>query len=778
MKKLRQYLMTTYPFILILYGGFIPLASTFLVWHNTNGSELFAWLLLGLLPFSLAFGHYLAAINRDYLYSWIMGTIIASFIPLFLYLPMIVASFVLSPQAKLYILFYYGWVWLPLILNLVMWLFYLTYYAHAYLPTIQDKKQLQVNVYHISFIILGNLSIYVFAYFIPWLWPVWSWTPWLVSLLTMLALMICITRLFKACHYLLLWVILSCAWMLYSATEWVNGFVTVVSSPFSFLAKLESILYEPRLMFNTVGLFCGFMILLTVFDRSAFVSAIAERRLKQHAKKNNTFGSARFSTDQEKNKLTQGPGVIVGQISAHPQSAFIRIPLEGHMLIFAPPRSGKLVHCISPNLATAERAGWKGPIISIDPKGETFAIWARQRRALGHNVILIDPFAITQHFPNKNLNIKPSCYNPLDFIDVGDQEMVRQIGALADALIVPHDHASSADLHFYESAKTIIEGFIAWTLISGDHTTRHLNTVRDYFLLDEDSFKDELAKMMSAEGGFGLPLAAVAEIIKVGDRERGSMMSTVLNALNFLKYPQLFTHLKTSDFSLTELLDGNTDIFVVAPGDMLKDIKTWLRMWVTLPLKMLTKPLYPKKRILLWVDELAALGRIEGFKTAFNLGPGYGFSVAGLTQHQYDFEAAYGEKDARGMIGMAQIVQYFNISPSDLVTQKYVSDLLGDTTITVKSHSTSKGRSDAAADSFRKLGSTNQSDTINESKRPLLTPNETAQLPGNRAIIFAKKFNEPLCPILAYIISYFSRKEFAGLYDDNPYPRDVDINNQ
>jgi len=78
---------------------------------------------------------------------------------------------------------------------------------------------------------------------------------------------------------------------------------------------------------------------------------------------------------------------------------------EGHLVTIAPTGAGKGVSCIIPALLS-----WDGPAIVVDPKGENHAVTAARRKALGQEVAVLDPFAVTDVRHLDSLN-------PLDLID-------------------------------------------------------------------------------------------------------------------------------------------------------------------------------------------------------------------------------------------------------------------------------------------------------------------------------------------------------------------------
>lgn len=68
---------------------------------------------------------------------------------------------------------------------------------------------------------------------------------------------------------------------------------------------------------------------------------------------------------------------------------------DGHLLTVAPTGAGKGRCGVIPALLTHP-----GPTLTIDVKGENYAVTARARRAMGHRVVAIDPFRLSVPEPD------------------------------------------------------------------------------------------------------------------------------------------------------------------------------------------------------------------------------------------------------------------------------------------------------------------------------------------------------------------------------------------
>ena len=93
-------------------------------------------------------------------------------------------------------------------------------------------------------------------------------------------------------------------------------------------------------------------------------------------------------------------------------------PDDGHIITVAPTGAGKGRSAIIPNLLR-----YQGPVIVVDPKGENCRVTARARRAMGHDVRIIDPFGLVTD--------KTDQLNPLDVLGRPGVELESEAQALA-----------------------------------------------------------------------------------------------------------------------------------------------------------------------------------------------------------------------------------------------------------------------------------------------------------------------------------------------------------
>jgi len=263
------------------------------------------------------------------------------------------------------------------------------------------------------------------------------------------------------------------------------------------------------------------------------------------------------------------------------------------LVTIAGARAGKTSTVLEPNLYL-----YPGSMLVLDPKGE-LARTAHLRRALGHDVHVLDPFGQSG---------EPSAsFNALAELDPESWTIVDDVASITQALIV--DEGDARAKHWNDSARALLLGIILLTLTLPE-SERSLITVRELLSLtyprllsavrlpapaaegdkrDEQFFADNklavetLLRAMSASGNrFGGILAAIGNrFLGTPPNERGSIFSTASAQTDFLDSLPLRKISRQSDFSLEWLRDDQpTTIYLCLPVGRMESHYRWLRLIV------------------------------------------------------------------------------------------------------------------------------------------------------------------------------------------------------
>lgn len=466
--------------------------------------------------------------------------------------------------------------------------------------------------------------------------------------------------------------------------------------------------------------------------------------------KTNEHGSADFMPDREIRKLGKPEGFICGEHDGK----LIWLPCGKHILSVVPTRGGKGV------LIIANLLKRRGPVLCVDPKLEAAAVVARARRDMGQKVVIINPFSMAG-LPNE------WHYNPLDWIR-NDVNFSADCETVGEAMIAEGKNEKE---HFSDVLRIVLPGFIAWVAATERGARRNLGRV--YELLNEtpqEILEEVLLPMMIRDPrvGAGLPARAATMIMGVAHQERGSMWSTVRRQTAFLQEPRVREVLSRSDFSMHELLDGTTDIFVGVPVRLLKKQARLIRLFVQLGMATIMDAAparRPAKEVTVILDELPTYGKgLDTVTTDVALAAGYGVVVWVLFQNSGQGVETFGREGFQTLRAGAGITHFFRVARGDDETAELVSKLLGETTVKAHGHQAGTGSRQNERTLF---GEQNDSLGLSEQvvKRRLMTATEVQELDEETVIVFA----DARAPILLTKPKYWLRSDMHGLFDPNPY---------
>ena len=355
----------------------------------------------------------------------------------------------------------------------------------------------------------------------------------------------------------------------------------------------------------------------------------------------------------------------------------------GHMddrplVTIAGARAGKTSTVLEPNLYL-----YPGSLLALDPKGELSRLAAKFRRAMGHNVYVLDPFGTSDE--------PTACFNPLDELNPDDPNIIDDIAAITNALVV--DAGDARSQHWNNSARMLLVGIILLTLTL-DRSERNLVTVRELLCLTYPALvitaqrEAELAAKSheEKEAYFNKNAAATKTLLRlmartgrgiyarvlasVGNRflntpqtELGSIFSAAAAHTDFLDSLRLRRTLLRSDFRLATLrAERPASIFLSLPVTRMETHYRWMRLIIELTCKSLEQMgLYPRDRPPIWMlcEEFPALGFMKIMENAAAAYfPGFGLKLhvvlQGIPQLQRHYPSSW-----ETILGNAGLIQMF-----------------------------------------------------------------------------------------------------------------------
>lgn len=498
----------------------------------------------------------------------------------------------------------------------------------------------------------------------------------------------------------------------------------------------------------------------------------AGRESKRKRSKSELYGASKLMGRRHLRSLARRrEGILLGQTGRGNDAPLAVWPLEGHAVTIAPPRTGKGA-LIATNMLGPDERGWQGSTVTIDPRGELFPIVARRRRMLGRKVVLLDPYGVTdrhrEQHPHCHLppEVKKHSYNPLDFLR-GEDKAVQDIDVIVQALLTPPSGDGANSRHFYESARRLISGHIAWAAYGAGVEERNLAHVFDNLSAGPDRRQRLSEEILETEPfAGGLAHRAMESELATSAQESGSNYTTIANQMQFLAHPEIRAQTAESSFDPHELADGNMDLFVVVPEEALRAARPWLRLWMMIPFAVAARRSL-KKDMLVIMDEMPAVGYLEPVMDAWKMGAGRGVHFWAFAQSLSAIDGSWGKQRRQEMIDLAELFQVLGWSRADAAGAEEISKAIGHATFeghTQTSSGTPAGRSVLMAANKVTTG-----DSRSLVKERIVRPDDLLMMEPDEQYVIAASKEYPRDAMRLNNTRYWEHAGMRTLADPNPY---------
>lgn len=385
-----------------------------------------------------------------------------------------------------------------------------------------------------------------------------------------------------------------------------------------------------------------------------------------------------------------------------------------------------------------------------DIKGELVAVTAKKAIEAGRSVYVIDPFSVVKEL---GVDIKVSGYNPLAQIKLDNPlSRDRAVSAIVSALNSGSSQTESeTESHFSESAQTLLEGLLDYYLDTAQ--TPNLPDFHDYLMDIVGDREGELSDELNS--GTFKSRAAYALINGTGVNERGSMKSTAYRQLQFLRSENLRNCFSKDEVDIAEFVEGDCDIYVVLPEDMVKAHSRMVRLVMGLIKAKIveTNITKIKKDYCFVLDELGQFGYCPDVEQIIATLRGRGVKVWASFQTLGQIKQYKDEATFKGMP-----VKHF-FSSDDVETLEWIQKLGGKTTVLSENVSRNIGQN---AKQISKTGS--DSVSVSEQATDLLKMNTIRELSFDEQLVFIHGMK----PILCEKVFYYKEPIYKGMFDINP----------
>jgi type IV secretion system protein VirD4 len=470
----------------------------------------------------------------------------------------------------------------------------------------------------------------------------------------------------------------------------------------------------------------------------------------------NLHGSARFATEEdvEAMKLVtvgkkEARGVYLSAFDFDDGQRFMRYDDSAHILGAAPTRSGKGVGLVLPTMLT-----YPDSIFNNDIKGENYELSSGFRHRAGSLCMRFEPTQVyDRSIDGKTIGLNTVRWNPCEEVRVWTERDVMDAQNLAAAIADPD--AKGMEDHWVSTSYGLLTGVILHVMYyeRKDGRSGSLAGVAQY--LSDPSFTDPeqmYLRMMQVEhdpeGIMGWidssgnptkthPVVAKAarEQLNREEKERNSVLSTAVTKLNLFMDPIVARNTSVSDFLIRDLMnhDRPATLYLVVPPSDKERLRPLLRLFITMLIQRSTEKMgfvdgasakdY-LHRLLLLVDELPSLRKLDILQDGLGYIAGYGLTAYLIIQDLPQLLEYYGDKQTI-ISGCHVRVAY---APNNLDTAEMLSKMTGTTTVEKQTVSFSGSRMSSMLNQM--------SVSIDQVQRPLMTADEIMQMPSDDSLVF------------------------------------------
>ena len=448
------------------------------------------------------------------------------------------------------------------------------------------------------------------------------------------------------------------------------------------------------------------------------------------------YGSARIGTiaDAEKKNMTTNKGLILGLLNG----TTLTSNDPSHVLVVGPSRSGKGISFIVPN-----GYAWQGSSVWFDPKQENFGIFGAHRQALGDKVFMYAPGQVGSHR-----------YNPLDFIRRGP--LMPTDSLVVSSFIVPETGAEI----WGRAATLLLAAMIGYVLSAPRYEgSRHLRSVSRLTTTGTD-FKLVMAGLVKAPDKAipGWVIDGFNQFLSVEPETRNSALFNLNIALNPWNSGLIAAATETSDFDIRNLRRERMAIFIGCSVSQLKVFGPLVKILI----QQIHDVFADKKpgndepyQVLLMIDEFRQLNRMDALVSKLPISAGSGFRMVLILQSIAQLDEVYGKAVRTSILNDCQVKLFIRLN--DLDSSDYVSEMMGNTTVEIKTPIIRPGQGLFAA----------REKSIHYQERPLRSPQDLRLMSEKTAIAIVP--NAPAFELRKLI--HFEDQPYKAVYDENLFKR-------
>lgn len=452
-------------------------------------------------------------------------------------------------------------------------------------------------------------------------------------------------------------------------------------------------------------------------------------------------GDARFAKVKEVEKagLLGDFGLILGKIG----QKFVLLPGQQGAICAAPPRSGKGVGLVQPNMLA-----WPGSVVLLDIRQESYGITSGFRAQMS-DVYLFNPVAEDG---------RSMQWNPLSY--VSDDPVLRIDDLQKIAGMLSPDPAES-DSFWTASCRSLFLGLALYVFETPGLPRTLGELVRQIMRSDEKTVGEHWAKIINDRAASGSPLSSVcvsalSDFISTSSNTQSSIRKTFTAKLELWLNPLVDAATSANSFDLRDLRKRKISVYIgIRPAD-LDRLQLIVNLFFQQVIDLNTSEMPEdnpalKHQLLLLMDEFTAVGRMPIFAKSISFLGGYNVRPFLIVQGISQLRSTYGADIAETIVTCCAAMVVF--APKDQKHANEISEMLGDTTVKAKSKS------------HRVMQAAAGSVTASDHARRLLKPQEVKEIGQANEIIFLENMKPIFCSKVIYWRErvFMSRKKPAAV---------------